>query len=148
MIYTAHLYKILLRQLNTNGFCWFDCIQNVGTIDAIAVDNIFSKYSKASIKHAQKNQIIWWNNWQNNSDFEKASNLCHKFDAFSQSWAILPIISSNNLIFFGHVFIKILLYSDKTCSPIFFLTCHLLFWKHILHIIWQQIQGNLEQCVL
>ena len=42
-------------------------------------------YSKTSIKCALKNQINWGNNWKNSLDCEKASNLCHKFDAFSQS---------------------------------------------------------------
>ena len=65
----------------------------------LMVNNYLADYSKTSIKRAPKYQIVWENNLKITQIVRKASNLCHKFDAFLTISAIFSIISSINFTF-------------------------------------------------
>ena len=67
-------------------------------------------HNKNFIRCASTNkyQIIWENNWENSSDCEKASNLWHKFDAFSQS-ELIRLLFPQIISYLGGIFVKILL---------------------------------------
>ena len=67
-----------------------------------------TNYSKTSIKRAPKYKINWGNSWKNSSDCEKASNLRHKFDAFSQSELFFQLFPQKNW-YLGARFIDVLL---------------------------------------
>ena len=69
-------------------------------------------YSNISIKHTYNYKINLGNNWKIAQIVRKASNLCHKFDAFLINWAIFQLFPKL-ISCLRASFIEILLYMVK-----------------------------------